>query len=97
LSKLLFSEYDICRRAQFRAELDAAADEKQLVLDFTDVRYIECACIGILIQRIEQWRMQTPDFRVSLCNASSMLVRMLDILQLRHFFNFEFSTTAQPA
>jgi anti-anti-sigma factor len=91
LPKLLFSEYDIARRAQFRTELEAASTDEKIVLDFSDVRYIECACLGILIQKIEQWRTQSPEFCVSLINASNMLVRIIDILQLSHFFILESS------
>jgi anti-anti-sigma factor len=81
-------EYDLAVKEQFRDELDRLVDEPNVVLDFTDLSYIDSTCIAEL--------MRSRDLRASrglpsptlLMRPGNRIRRIFEILGLLSAFDF---------
>ena len=81
-------EYDLALKQQLRDELDSLVDEPAVVLDFSDVSYIDSTCVAEL--------MRNRDLRVTrglrsptiLIKADNRIRRIFEILGLLSAFDF---------
>jgi anti-anti-sigma factor len=79
-------EYDLSHKARLRAELEALRDEAHLVLDFSDVTYIDSTCISELM-RMQDHRAKRQLNRVAIVQTAPSVRRLFDILDMASMFN----------
>ena len=85
-SVALFGWYDIWRRDEFEAALDRIDPGDVVVLDLSQVQHIDCACLGLMLRKLNQWREKTPNVEVRLDNVGTHLQQMMKFLQLDQTF-----------
>jgi anti-anti-sigma factor len=81
--------YDISRRAEFRAELDSVEPHSDVVLDLSGTEYLDCASVGVMVEKLRQWREHTPGTNLRLTNVNPDLARMLRLLELHPDIRFD--------
>ena len=74
--------YDIWRRDELLAVLDRVDPTDVVVLDLSLVEHLDCACLGILIRKLNQWREKTPNVELRLDNVGAHLQKMIKLLRL---------------
>ena len=79
---VLYGWYDIWRRDELLAALDRIAPGEVVVLDLSQVEHIDCACFGLLIKKLNQWREKTPNVELRLNNVRAELQDIIRLLQL---------------
>lgn len=79
-------EYDVSNKVTVRAELTALSDEPNLVLDFSDVTYMDSICISELV-RMREYRMTKQLEKVTIVQSSRSVGRLFEILNLGSVFN----------
>ncbi len=87
--KLAPGRYDVYRVEDLRAQLDEIKPHNDVVLDCTNVESLECCCIGALIEKLNQWRVQKLHANLRLINVEGMAARVLSALGLRKLFQME--------
>lgn len=93
--KLRGGYYDFSRKAELEDELDAAQPQSVVVLDLVATTALECACIGIIIGKLREWRRVIPDAEIRLRNVSACIARSLRLLELESVLVIE-SEKPQP-
>ncbi len=81
------SELDISCREEFGADLKRLVNVPAVVLDFTDVTFIDSTIVGQLI-KLHNIRATQGYDRVTIVIDNPNLIRLFNILQLDALFNF---------
>ena len=87
ITVLVFAgEYDLCCKRELRAELDALVDEPDVVLDFTNVTFIDSTCPSELI-RLHDARERNELPRVAIVvKPDDAIARLLSIVGMDAVF-----------
>ncbi len=90
-------EQDISCREQFGADLKCLINVQAVVLDFTDVTFVDSTIVGQLI-KLHNIRSSQGYDRVTIVTNNPNLIRLFSILQLDAVFNFaaSLSDMVQP-
>jgi anti-anti-sigma regulatory factor len=81
--------YDVSRRAELQAELDAIEPHSDVVIDLASTEHLDCSSLGIMIGRLREWRVAKPATQLRLRNVTPQLTRVLGILKLDELFILE--------
>ena len=79
-------EYDVSCRAQFRRELGRLASKPALILDFSEVTYLDSTSVTELL-RLNHRRAEANFERETIVVRTPLLRRLFAILQLDRVFN----------
>ena len=81
-------EYDLAVKEQLREELDRLIDEPAVVLDFTDVTYVDSTCVAELMRNRDlRARHQLPPPTI-LMKAGGRIRRVFEMSGLLSSFDF---------
>lgn len=83
---LFAGEFDIARKDELRIELEQLASVPSVVLDFTDVTYIDSTCIGEVI-RLHNLRAENQFERETVIVNNENLRRIFQLLELNKLFH----------
>jgi anti-anti-sigma factor len=87
MAVMIFSgEYDIATAARLRADLNRLRDLRRVVLDFTDVTYLDSKAIHELVA-LHQYRAEKGFEREAIVFHSPTLQRIFGILNLHQVFH----------
>jgi anti-anti-sigma factor len=87
MAVMIFSgEYDIATAARLRADLNRLRDLRRVVLDFTDVTYLDSKAIHELVA-LHQYRAERGFEREAIVFRSPTLQRIFGILNLHQVFH----------
>lgn len=78
-------EYDIARIEQLREELDRLVAMERVILDFTDVTYIDSTTVGELV-RLHKRRAENLFERETIVVSHRGVQKIFDVLELRKVF-----------
>ena len=83
---LFAGEFDIARKDELRAELEKLVLVPNIVLDFTEVTYIDSTCIGEVI-RLHNLRAENHFERETVIVNNENLIRIFQLLELNKLFH----------
>jgi len=72
-------EYDVFRRDDLRAELQAINVEGDVDLDLRETTFIDAGAAGLLVSFRNRVRARHPDARVRLLNVQPIVRRLLEV------------------
>lgn len=72
-------DYDVFRRDELRAELDAIEPAEIVELDLKRTTFMDAGAIGLLVAFRRRVRQQYPDAQVRLLNTPSLVRRVLKL------------------
>ena len=78
--------YDVFRKKALQAELASIQSHSDVVLDLSRTEQIDCACLGLFVARLREWRAQKPGTNLRLVNVSPRIARILSLLSLDTLF-----------
>jgi len=81
--------YDFSRKSELQAEFDAIEPHSDVVVDLASTEHLDCACLGVMIGRLNEWRMRKPKTQLHLINVAPRLARVLELLKLEQLFIIE--------
>jgi anti-anti-sigma factor len=81
-------EYDLAVKEQLRNELDSLVDEPAVVLDFSDVSYIDSTCVAELMRNRDLRASRGLPSPTILIKAGNRIRRIFEILGLLSEFDF---------
>jgi anti-anti-sigma factor len=81
-------EYDLAVKEQLRDELDSLVDEPAVVLDFSDVSYMDSTCVAELMRNRELRASRGLPPPTIIIKAGNRIRRIFEILGLLTAFDF---------
>jgi anti-anti-sigma regulatory factor len=72
-------DYDVFRRDELRAELDAIEPAELVELDLKKTTFMDAGAIGMLVAFRRRVREQYPDARIRLVHTPSLVRRVLKL------------------
>jgi anti-anti-sigma factor len=78
--------YDIVRRNELKAELDLVEPHSDVALNLGRVEYLDCSCLGVMVERLQLWRKARPGTNLRLQNVPPEVVKVLRLLELDRLF-----------
>jgi anti-anti-sigma regulatory factor len=81
--------YDVSRKSELQAEFDAIEPHSDVVIDLATTEHLDCACLGVMVGRLGEWRVRKPETQLRLRNVAPQLARVLGILKLNEVFIVE--------
>ena len=81
--------YDIFRRAELSAELDAIEPQSDVVLDLSRTEFLDCAALGLMVKALNEWNKRAPGTHLRLRNVAPKVERILKIVELDRVFIIE--------
>lgn len=81
-------EYDVFRREELRAELDAIDAGSDVDLDLGTTSLMDAGAVGLLLAFRRRVKQANPKARVRLLNAAPIVRRILKISRVEDLFEF---------
>lgn len=81
-------EYDVFRREELRAELDAIDAGSDVDLDLGTTSLMDAGAVGLLLAFRRRVKQANPEARVRLLNAAPIVRRILKISRVEELFEF---------
>ncbi len=81
--------YDISRKGELKAELDAISPHSDVVIDLSSTEYLDCSAVGMMVGKLRQWEKEKPGTRLRLRNVNRRLTNVMLILNLHRIFTIE--------
>lgn len=81
-------EYDVWRRNELRAELDAAPLSGEVIIDLSRVTFMDAGAVGLLLALRKRVYDYDPKARVTLRGTPPIVRRVLSIAHAEDLFEF---------
>ncbi|GAC1391204.1 MAG: hypothetical protein NVSMB31_08510 [Vulcanimicrobiaceae bacterium] len=82
-------DYDIGRKDELKAELDAISPHSDVVIDLANTASLDCFSLGIMVSKLEEWRAEKPGTNLRLLNVNRGVEKVMRSLRLERIFIIE--------
>ncbi|MBV8371828.1 MAG: STAS domain-containing protein [Candidatus Eremiobacteraeota bacterium] len=84
---ILNGEYDLSCKATFRRELDSLVADERVILDFTNVSYMDSTCLSELVRMNQARKLKSYDSETIVLGNGGAVKKLLTISRLDLLFD----------